>query len=226
MPPALPSLPHLPTGLHFAHRAFTLDDAQLDTLLHSGLTLPESLAGAVLKRKVEFLAGRDCARSALALAGYPGPFALPIGEHRAPVWPEGWTGSISHSKGHAIAVAGRATIYRGIGLDLEHRVPAERAAPLREQIGQPAEWLLGDTLGLPPELWFTLVFSLKEALFKALYPQVGRYFGFEDAEVVAFDDGLAQLRLCATLAPTLPAGLALTARSGWDDAQVLSLCLG
>ncbi|WP_375591796.1 4'-phosphopantetheinyl transferase [Chitiniphilus eburneus] len=223
----LPRLPHLPADLALVSRPFQVDDTQLDALLDSGLALPPSLAHAVLKRKVEFLSGRDCARAALAQAGHAGPFELPIGDDRAPCWPTGWVGSISHSKGCAAAIVAQATAYRGIGLDLERLIPPERAAPLREQIGHAGEWQLGETLGLAPGLWFTLVFSLKEALFKALYPQVGRYFGFEDATLHAFapGQGIARLRLNADLAPGLPAGTEVAAQAAWNAEHVLSLCL-
>ena len=38
-----------------------------------------------------------------------------------------------------------------------------------------------------PKLLLTLVFSAKESLYKCLYPQVQKYFGFDAARVVALD---------------------------------------
>ena len=72
------------------------------------------------KRRQEFRAGRCCARRALAELGVEA-CAIPSGPDRAPDWPDGIVGSISHCEDHAVAVVARQDACRGIGVDLEAR---------------------------------------------------------------------------------------------------------
>ena len=62
--------------------------------------LPEergAVAKAVPKRVAQFTAGRVCARRALAQLGNTEPVPILMGEDRAPQWPAGYVGSISHT---------------------------------------------------------------------------------------------------------------------------------
>ncbi|WP_200918083.1 4'-phosphopantetheinyl transferase [Jeongeupia sp. HS-3] len=204
-----------------ATHEFEIDDAALLAL--GADALPDSLANAALKRRIEFLAGRHCARAALRDAGFSGHAGLAIGADRAPQWPAGWVGTITHSHGVALAAAAPAALYRGIGLDVERWVDAERAAKLAGHVALDAEWARCP-VALSSPAWFTLVFSMKESLFKALYPQVGRYFGFHDAEVVEADAGEAVLQLVNTLSPQHPAGSAYRVQLAHSDDFALTLC--
>src|SRR3569623_1114660 len=71
----------------------------------------QQVAGAVAKRRVEFAAGRACARRALTRLGIR-DFVLKNGAARAPRWPRGVVGSISHAGaipgGRCGVVVGRA----------------------------------------------------------------------------------------------------------------------
>ncbi|MBW7998544.1 MAG: 4-phosphopantetheinyl transferase family protein [Candidatus Glassbacteria bacterium] len=93
-------------------------------------------------------------------------------------------GAITHHRGWAAAVAARAAEYRGLGVDLEvlrHPSPA-----LLRRILRPGEREALE--GLPEReraLRFTLVFSAKESLYKALNPHTGVFLGFQDAEILA-----------------------------------------
>lgn len=70
----------------------------------------------------------------------------------------------------------------------------------------------------------TLTFSLKESLFKALYPLVGKFFYFEHAELVEWDDrGQARMRLLRDLSHEWPAGRELEAQFCHFHGQLLSL---
>ena len=70
-----------------------------DSFLRADIPLPASLTSSVDKRKTEYLAGRWCAREALRILGFDG---IPgMGADRAPIWPGGTVGSITHSKGTA-----------------------------------------------------------------------------------------------------------------------------
>ena len=70
-----------------------------DSFAQADIPLPPSLSTAVAKRRSEYLAGRWCAREALAMLGMEGIPAL--GPDRAPQWPAGSLGSITHSQGIA-----------------------------------------------------------------------------------------------------------------------------
>ncbi len=77
-------------------------------------------------RLAEFAQGRMHARKALARLGLANA-CIPVASDRAPVWPEGFVGSISHVPadrarklpGQVIAVAARTTECSGVGVDLE-----------------------------------------------------------------------------------------------------------
>src|SRR5690606_27649753 len=85
------------------------------------------------KRQCEYLAGRLCARHALwQLTGHASVPA--VGEDRAPQWPAGIVGSITHSAGHAAALVAHAEHWRGLGLDLERLLSAERSQRLAKEI--------------------------------------------------------------------------------------------
>ena len=70
------------------------------------------------KRVTSSRAGRACARAALAQLGFGGA-ALPVGPERAPVWPAGATGSITHTDGFCAAVVAATSDISALGLDVE-----------------------------------------------------------------------------------------------------------
>jgi 4'-phosphopantetheinyl transferase EntD len=82
-----------------------------------------SLGPADAERVREFVSGRAYAKRALAMLGMDN-VDLPIGPNRAPVWPKGVVGSITHvldsRRGtYAAAAVGRADAVLGVGIDLE-----------------------------------------------------------------------------------------------------------
>jgi enterobactin synthetase component D len=70
----------------------------------------------------------------------------------------------------------------------------------------------------------TLTFSLKESLFKTLYPLTRRRFYFEHAEVLQWSpEGLARLRLLIDLSPEWRHGVELEGQFCLQDGHLLSL---
>lgn len=131
------------------------------------------VAGAAERRRAEFLAGRACARSCLDALGY-GYAPVLRGERGMPLWPEGAIGSISHSGAIAMAVAAPSGTARSIGIDVEQ----QRAVTdeLQELLFRPEE--RAQLALLPQEerrAAATLMFSAKEAFYKAQFP-IGRVF--------------------------------------------------
>lgn len=178
----------------------------------------------VAKRQGEYLAGRLCAREALRqLCGQ----ALVPGrdEEGVPIWPAGVVGSITHGAGRAAAMVASRRDWRGLGLDLEKQLSAERAAKLAGEILTPTE--LQRAEGLDPLAFarlVTLTFSLKESLFKALYPLVLKRFYFHDAELLGQPAvGQAELRLLIDLSADWPAGTRLSGQFAEFDGYLLSL---
>jgi len=146
---------------------------------------PENLRHASTKRRAEFLAGRICAQQALfCLTGTP--HTLRQGNDRLPSWPRGCVGSISHSNALAAAVVACRTDYRSVEMDLEHAIlDKDCTDELICSIQTPAEWKrLAALHTLTRGQALTLVFSIKESVFKALYPLTHTYFDFKDVELI------------------------------------------
>ena len=195
-----------------------------DDFQRSAVIAPPSIQRSVAKRQAEFLAGRICARAALQqLEGLN--VIPPIGEDRAPVWPAHICGSITHSTGRAAAIVANKRHWRGLGMDLENLLSHERAERLAGEILTPAEMQRmaarsQDQLAL----LVTLTFSVKESLFKALYPIVQQRFYFEHAEVLEWTEaGQVRLRLLTDLSSEWRNGSELEAQFGVQDGQLLSL---
>ncbi|MEJ2859241.1 MULTISPECIES: 4'-phosphopantetheinyl transferase family protein [unclassified Saccharothrix] len=172
----------------------------------------EHVAKAVDKRRKEFTTGRHCARLALGRLGFP-PVPLLPGEKRAPVWPDGVVGSITHCKGYRAAVVARTGSIRTVGIDAEPNEP------------NPDGVL--EAIALPPELramaalaaangkvcWDRLLFSAKETVYKAWFPLARTWLGFEDAEVtINPDDGTFTARIL--IEPPVVGGVPLDGFTG------------
>lgn len=195
-----------------------------DDFTTSNLVCPETLRAAASKRKTEYLAGRVCAREALRLATGQ-PTVPDIGDDRAPVWPAGSVGAITHGAGWAGALAASRGHYHGLGLDVEQRLSDQRAERLVDQILTPEEKARhAAELATGMGHLLTLIFSMKESLFKALYPIVQRRFYFQDAELVSWSkQGQATLRLLTELSPHWPRGRIVHAHFCEMDHRILSL---
>ena len=217
-------LPQTLPGL-FLHSC-RFDPAQLaeDDFTRCRLPPPPAIASAAPKRQSEFLAGRLCAASALlALRGsasYPAR-----GADNAPCWPSGSLGSITHSHGWAAALVGSEAAWQGLGLDAEPLLTTARAERLAGEILTPDE--LQHYQRLPEHeraLYLTLSFSLKESLFKALYPLVQQRFYFQAAALVEQDgNGQVRLQLREELSREWTAGTCLDGQFSLRGERLLSL---
>jgi 4'-phosphopantetheinyl transferase EntD len=132
-----------------------------------------TIAGAGRSRRREFAAGRACARRALARLGCP-PQALGRGSLGEPLWPAGWSGSITHDGGLAAAIAHRspeAAPTSAIDLVASPRDPRlARLAPVVLSRGE----LSTRAFRHPDPLAIARVLSAKEAAVKILAPLLGR----------------------------------------------------
>ncbi len=205
-------LEEVAAGLFRVSCQFDADKLGDDSFHEAGITLHASLSNAVAKRKAEYLAGRWCARAALAQLGVDG---LPgLNSDRSPAWPEGTLGSITHSHGVAEVMVADARDWLTVGLDTECWVNPERAARLeRELLTEEELKALAGMSPLQRANRLTLIFSAKESLFKALYPLTGKRFYFHDA-VRRQPNSLTLLR---TLSEEWPRGTQIPFR--WRERQ-------
>ena len=141
-----------------------------------------AMVGAFKRRLREFTAGRSCAREAMRQLGLP-EMAIPIGPDRAPIWPLGITGSISHSSTRcAAAVARHSDGIKAVGLDVEEETPlddffAEEICTSRER-----DWLDQQPSSKRGKL-LKAIFSAKECTYKCQYQLTRRMFGFEAVHI-------------------------------------------
>ncbi|MEM8922161.1 MAG: 4'-phosphopantetheinyl transferase superfamily protein [Actinomycetota bacterium] len=137
------------------------------------------VARAVDSRVRQFAAGRQCARAGLAAVG-AAPTAIVRADGRAPRWPVGVGGSISHTDGYAIAaVATTGPDRASVGVDAE--VVGRVGEQLFERlfVERERQWLAAlpapERAGAATEL-----FGLKECYYKAQFPLTGAWVGFHD----------------------------------------------
>jgi 4'-phosphopantetheinyl transferase EntD len=134
------------------------------------------LEKAELKVRRSSGTGRIIAR---ALCNGMGFFAdaIPRSNYGAPVWPVGVVGSIAHDHLFACAVVARARELGGLGIDIEPSAPLEDSilrlvATKQEQL----LFRLGDH-------GTKVIFSLKEAVFKAVYAHDRIFLDFLDVNL-------------------------------------------
>jgi 4'-phosphopantetheinyl transferase EntD len=173
--------PELPLAVAEAPRERWLDDLRPAEARY--------VRDAPAERRASFAAGRHLARCALRSLGapdtdlgrVPGEGGAPA---RAPEWPAGFTGSLSHSDRHCAAVVARCTLVAGIGLDLE--APSRVRPALLGRICTAGERArlraAGDEANVA-----ALHFAAKEAFYKLWHPLAGWAPGFRDVELEAVD---------------------------------------
>lgn len=162
---------------------FYLSNYNESLFLNLNINFPESIKSSVLKRQAEFLAGRYIARRSLAELGI-NINTIPIGKNRAPIWPPGVNASITHTDTRAICAATYKSQHQYLGIDLEDVLSSKCINEIKSSVISADEELLLIQSDLSFEEAFTLTFSAKESLFKALYASVGYYFDFKVVEII------------------------------------------
>lgn len=144
---------------------------------------------AVESHRAQFRLGRAAAHEALRILGRDaGPILR--GPHGEPLWPPGVVGAITHSAGRALAAVAPGERIRALGLDMEH---TDRWFPeLAETVAFDAEraWLEGLEVDRRRAAALEM-FSAKESIYKALFPAIGTFFGFDAVRLARTDHGYA-----------------------------------
>jgi len=140
----------------------------------------EAVTGAAQTRIEQFTAGRVCSRIALGRLGVATTTPVLRGEDRAPIWPPGFVGTISHTDTWCAAAVARTEDVRSIGIDLEPATPLKESLWRRVCTPKERDWLHE----LPePGLTGKILFSAKESVYKCQYPITTKFLGFHAVEM-------------------------------------------
>jgi phosphopantetheine--protein transferase-like protein len=140
------------------------------------------IKNAAQARVAEFSAGRHYAKKALSKLGI-NDFPIHVGDNRQPVWPKTIVGSISHCKNQVGVVVTHTKSYAGIGLDIETIKPLRYNISRHVCTKKDTQWL-GQFSDKEHDLMLIVLFSLKEAIYKAVYQYRHIKLGFKDVTVV------------------------------------------
>lgn len=140
----------------------------------------ELIIYAIEKRQKEFAAGRLCAKEGLFKLGIINFPILKDGKG-APIWPEGIGGSISHTKGCNGAVVARISKGESLGLDIEKIDRLEEELWEYLFVEEEREWL--KTKDDESQKYASILFSAKEAFYKAQYQLTHSWLGFHDVMI-------------------------------------------
>ncbi len=145
---------------------------------------------AVPGRKAEFATGRACARAAIAALGRSAP-TIPVGEGRQPLWPEGITAAITHTRREgrefvAATAAWNDSGRLGVGIDAEVIQPLKDGVRDMLLVAEEIE-MVEDLPADERDEGAIRVFSAKEAFFKAQYALTASWVGFGDMRLSGLD---------------------------------------
>ncbi len=173
---------------------------------HQDALFPEErrlIQHAVPKRVREFTAGRICARIALSRLQQPPP-PMPIlpGAQRAPIWPTGYTGSITHTDDSVAVVVAPTASVQSIGLDMEDCSRVEKKLWPHLFTSEETDWL--ESLPTPEQAQSAaLFFSAKESFFKFQFPLHRQWIDFTEASIRVIDGQTFNLKLSKRTADSL-----------------------
>lgn len=156
------------------------------------------VAKAAEKRRRDFTLGRFCAHAALADLGGDTDL-IGQGGDGAPHWPAQFCGSITHTAGYAAALAARRDAFLSLGLDAERLGGV--TAKLWPRLFNAAECAMLTALAAQSQMRAaTILFSAKEAGFKAWSPLGAKALSFRDIHVELDDqDGFDAISAAGAL---------------------------
>jgi 4'-phosphopantetheinyl transferase EntD len=168
-------------GILVGHRVIAAGD---ETAL-----LPDEVAafaGSVIKVRRASGAARIIARELLTKFGHA-PGAIPKLASGAPTWPNGFVGSLAHDATVAVAAVALRQNYASIGVDIEPAAALDIDLLSIVATARERERVLADPLQ------GRLLFAVKEAVYKAVYPLEGLFLEHHDVET-SLASGTATIR--------------------------------
>jgi 4'-phosphopantetheinyl transferase EntD len=158
----------------------------------------QQIQSSVEKRRREYTSGRLLARSLLSNIGIDN-FKLINSPNRTPKWPEGVHGSITHCDTLCVVAISNNHIITGIGIDVEPAEPlpqdAEKFVMLADEYSS-----IKKLPAALQSLATRLIFSTKEATYKAVYPRLQLFLDFSDVHVEIHEAGTFTATLLHTTA--------------------------
>ncbi|WP_339678185.1 4'-phosphopantetheinyl transferase superfamily protein [uncultured Zhongshania sp.] len=173
--------PAILVSSYFDQNSFELTQYQ-----QASVYCPPTLIRASRKRQAEYFAGRFLANEAMTSLGIS-EFKLIADAKRCPQWPSSLVGSITHTDDYAACIVAEKSEVSAIGIDAQDILDDERAERLQSRIIDSAESRIIAQSSLSAGLGLSLCFSAKEAIYKALYPRIQQYFGFNAAKLHSID---------------------------------------
>lgn len=181
---------------------YGLDLSQTNHLhIDQRLEHPLKIAQARVERKNEYLCGRVLAQAVLNHHFGLDQSITSMHEH-LPIWPTHVLGSISHSQNKLIVALSNNALY--LGIDIEHWVTSEFAQESAHLILTPSEFDLWKSKAaefFDFAHYVSLIFSVKESLYKAVYPTAKQYIDFLEASIV--DINFENQKLTLTFLPEI-----------------------
>lgn len=204
-----PELPHIVIA--------TASERDSHTLLFPGeLDIAESFSSE--RRKKDFMLGRKAAHKALGALNISSPILRDT--RGIPVWPATVVGSIAHLAGWGLAAVAKADEVHVLGLDLVE--VDERPLKIVPRVTTKEEQKHIFSTPDPKGSACTL-FSIKESLYKALYPLCNRYIGFQEIQVFLPQNQAPKIVLSSLLQSDIGRELSLQCSVSRNDLFITSV---
>jgi len=169
-------------------------------------------AGWAPSRQREFFTGRSLARAALRRLGVSDAPLL-VAADRAPRWPTGVTGTISHAGSLCVVAVAALARVRAIGVDVEPAHPLERALWAEICTEDERGWVQA-CAAADQGLWVRWLFSAKEAVYKMQRPLTGVFLEFHDVALRPHDASPREGHFTASVPPAVRERLGVDAIAG------------
>ncbi|WP_295643234.1 4'-phosphopantetheinyl transferase [uncultured Corynebacterium sp.] len=182
--------PIIPEGMIPAGtRCVELHSSAQDLTRFHTLDVAEQLLveNAVDRRKADFGDSRWCAHEAMRPLAADEPIMR--GVRGMPVFPEGVTGSLTHTEGFRAALVGRSDRWRSLGIDAEPARHLPDGVLQAIATKQERRRLRGLATHHGIDHADTALFSAKEATYKAWFPLTHRFLDFDQADIDLRADG-------------------------------------
>lgn len=148
------------------------------------LVAPAFLKDALPSRLEEFFSGRVVAEAILR-HHFASKAMISSKSQHLPQWPHTYLGSISHNQQQLLVMV--SAEYSYVGVDLKEHISQQTAEQIADLILTRKEqqyWLQEVKQYISYTQYVSLLFSMKESLYKAVYPIAMNYIDFLEVEMI------------------------------------------